>query len=103
MQVEIIYRFGLLPEAIKNLFQLTELKLLAQKLGIKKIVSGAQGGRIEFNEKPNINPANIIQLIQNNPSKYQLNGATGLRFMGEQLSAKSRITTLQTLLNRFLK
>ncbi|MGB8285615.1 MAG: transcription-repair coupling factor [Candidatus Aquirickettsiella gammari] len=103
LQVEMIDRFGLLPEAIKNLFQLTELKLLAQKLGIKKIVSGAQGGRIEFNEKPNINPANIIQLIQNNPSKYQLNGATGLRFMGEQLSAKSRITTLQTLLNRFLK
>ena len=103
LQVDMIDRFGLLPEAIKNLFQLTELKLLAQKLGIKKIVSGAQGGRIEFNEKPNINPANIIQLIQNNPSKYQLNGATGLRFMGEQLSAKSRITTLQTLLNRFLK
>ncbi len=102
LQVEMIDRFGLLPEAIKNLFQLSELKCLAKKLGIKKIVSGPQGGRIEFNEKPNINAADIIQLIQSNPSQYQLKGASCLRFMGEQATAKLRITTLQSLLKRLL-
>ncbi len=31
LQVEMIDRFGLLPQALKNLFQLSELKLIAQQ------------------------------------------------------------------------
>src|SRR5690606_10550693 len=47
LQVEMVDRFGLLPEATKNLMRLTLLELQAEKLGIKKIVAGPQGGRIE--------------------------------------------------------
>lgn len=103
LQVEMIDRFGLFPLAIKNLFQLTELKLLAQKLGIKKIVSGPKGGHIEFNEKPNINSTDIIQLIQKNPSHYKLDGPFRLRFIAEQPTAESRITTIYSLLHKFIK
>jgi transcription-repair coupling factor (superfamily II helicase) len=37
LQVEMIDRFGLLPEQVKVLFSITELKQQADKIGIKKI------------------------------------------------------------------
>ena len=101
LQVEMIDRFGLFPDAIKNLFQVTELKLLAQSLGIKKINAGPQGGFIEFSAKPQINPTVIIQLIQKKPSQYKLDGSSRLRFMLEQASAETRIKTIFDLLNIF--
>ncbi|MGC1855085.1 MAG: transcription-repair coupling factor [Candidatus Aquirickettsiella sp.] len=102
IQVEMIDRFGLLPQALKNLFQLSELKLLAQKIGIKKIVSGPQGGRIEFNQNPTINPADIIQLIQKYPLLYKLDGPTHLRFNFAQPTPELRIKNLYNLLQKFV-
>jgi transcription-repair coupling factor (superfamily II helicase) len=102
LQVEMIDRFGLLPQALKNLFQLSELKLIANEIGIKKIVSGPQGGRIEFNEKSNINPQDIIQLIQNYPTLYKLDGPTHLRFYFEQSIPELRIKNLHNLLKKFM-
>ena len=40
LQVEIIDRFGLLPAPLKQLFSVTEMKLLAQDLGIVKLDLG---------------------------------------------------------------
>ncbi|HYQ39654.1 MAG TPA: transcription-repair coupling factor, partial [Pseudomonas sp.] len=48
LQVEMIDRFGLLPEPAKNLMRLTLLKLQAEQLGIAKVEAGPQGGRLEF-------------------------------------------------------
>lgn len=102
LQVEMIDRFGLLSEAIKNLFQITELKLLGQQLGVKKISAGPQGGFIEFTENPRINPTAIIQLIQRKPSQYKLDGPSRLRYGAEQSNAELRIKNLFTLLNTLL-
>lgn len=81
LQVEMIDRFGLLPEFAKNLFKVAELKLKAQGLGIIKITTGASGkGTIEFSAHPNINPNTIIQLIQKQPSVYKLKGSNQIEF-----------------------
>ncbi|WP_333623653.1 transcription-repair coupling factor, partial [Stenotrophomonas indicatrix] len=56
LQVEMIDRFGLLPDAAKNLFAIAELKLQASSLGIRKLDLGENGGRIVFESKPNIDP-----------------------------------------------
>lgn len=79
LQVEMIDRFGLLPENTKNLFSITELKLKATPLGIKKIELGSDSGRIVFNPEPNIDPMNIIKLIQTQPKTYKLEGQDKLR------------------------
>lgn len=102
LQIEMIDRFGLLPQALKNLFQLSELKLIAQKIGIKKIVSGPQGGRIEFNENPSINLQDILRLIQKYPDLYKLDGPQHLRFNFEQPTAELRIKNIYNLLKRFM-
>jgi len=48
LQVEMIDRFGLLPDNVKNLFRVTSFKLKATPLGIRKIEFGKDGGRIIF-------------------------------------------------------
>lgn len=78
--VEMIDRFGKFPEQIRYLFKITELRLLAEKLGIHKIDAGPQGGRIEFGPNPQVDPLKIIKLIQEKPKQFALEGPHKLRF-----------------------
>ncbi|MCG8325115.1 MAG: transcription-repair coupling factor, partial [Thiotrichales bacterium] len=64
LRSEMIDRFGLLPDAVKNLFRVTVLKLKAQPIGIRKIDLGESGGRLVFQEQTNVDPESIIRLIQ---------------------------------------
>lgn len=98
LQIEMIDRFGLLPQSAKNLLLVTELKLLADKLGINKIHAAQQAGKIEFNEQPKINSAVLITLIQLHAKRYQLEGPNRLRFTLDSVSAEERIHEIQALL-----
>jgi len=100
LQVEMIDRFGLLPEPVKNLFRLTELKLLATPLGVRKIEMGAAGGRILFGAEPHIDAGEIIRLIQNQPDRYKLDGQERLRIVKPLESAEERIAEVTALLER---
>jgi transcription-repair coupling factor (superfamily II helicase) len=80
IQVEMIDRFGLLPAPVKNLISITELKIHAAVMGINKIDVGDKGGRLLFTDNPDINPINIIKLIQEKPDIYKLDGKNKLRF-----------------------
>ncbi|EIM00584.1 transcription-repair coupling factor [Rhodanobacter thiooxydans] len=98
LQVEMIDRFGLLPEPTKQLFAVASLKLMATPLGIRKLDFGASGGRIVFREKPEINPMTIIQLIQRQPRVYKLDGQDKLKVVLELPGASERIRSAQELL-----
>jgi transcription-repair coupling factor (superfamily II helicase) len=80
LQVEMIDRFGLLPQPVKTLFTLTQLKLDARQLGIRKIEATAAGGRLVFDPKPSIDPLRLIDLIQTQPQTYKLDGQERLKF-----------------------
>ncbi|MCC7635018.1 transcription-repair coupling factor [Stenotrophomonas rhizophila] len=79
LQVEMIDRFGLLPDPAKHLFAIAELKLQANALGIRKLELGENGGRIVFDAKPDIDPMAVIQLIQKQPKLYTMEGPDKLR------------------------
>ncbi|HPQ96462.1 MAG TPA: transcription-repair coupling factor, partial [Thiolinea sp.] len=83
LQAEMIDRFGLLPPQCKALFATTRIKLAAQELGIRKLDMSAAGGRILFDEKPNIDPLKIIELIQKRPWCFKLDGQNKLRITKE--------------------
>ncbi len=100
IQVEMIDRFGLLPNALKNLFALSELKLKADALGIAKIDAGEKGGKFEFTEKPNVKPETIIKLIQLQAKTFKLEGPTRLRFTLGPHDIKDRITLVDQLLEK---
>src|SRR3546814_17740419 len=79
LQVEMIDRFGLLPDQVKHLFATAELKLQADALGIRKLDLGAEGGRLQFVEKPDVDPMAVIRLIQGQPRHYRMAGPDKLR------------------------
>jgi transcription-repair coupling factor (superfamily II helicase) len=80
LKVEMIDRFGMLPEQVKALFSLTELKQQAATLGLKKIDVHALGGRLVFGAQPNINTEALIKLIQTQAQVYKLDGMEKLKF-----------------------
>jgi len=98
LQVEMIDRFGLLPEPTKTLFALSSLKLMATPLGIRKLDFGANGGRIVFRDKPEVDPLAIIKLIQSLPRVYKLDGQDKLRITLDLPGASERIRSAQEVL-----
>jgi len=102
LQVEMIDRFGLLPEPTKNLVRLTLLKLQAEKLGIKKVDAGPQGGRIEFAADTCVDPLVLIKLIQGQPKRYKFEGATQFRFLVPMERPEERFNTLEALFERLV-
>lgn len=98
LQVEMIDRFGLLPDAAKHLFAIAELKLQATTLGIRKLVLGAEGGRLQFEAKPNVDPMTVIRLIQGQPKHYRMDGPDKLRIALDLPDAAMRFSTARGLL-----
>ncbi len=98
LQVEMIDRFGLLPESAKQLFAVASLKLMATPLGIRKLDFGANGGRIVFREKPDVDPMLIIKLIQQLPRVYKLDGQDKLKITLDLPGATERIRSAQEVL-----
>jgi transcription-repair coupling factor (superfamily II helicase) len=95
-----IDRFGLLPEQVKTLFSVTELKQQAQALGIKKIEANATGGRFIFTTQPNINAEQLIHLIQTQAQVYKFDGADKLRFIQNFTSVEQKVGFITELLEK---
>jgi transcription-repair coupling factor (superfamily II helicase) len=100
LQVEMIDRFGLLPEPVKNLFRVTGLKLRATPVGIKKIEAGPKGGRIVFGPQPKVDPVRLVKLIQQQHQVYKLDGKDKLRFIKELSDAEARSLEVEHLLDK---
>ncbi|NYZ62988.1 transcription-repair coupling factor [Luteimonas deserti] len=98
LQVEMIDRFGLLPDPARHLFAVADLKLQATALGVRKIDLGEAGGRVQFTEKPHVDPMAVIRLIQGQPAHYRMDGPDKLRVTLELPEAESRIKTARGLL-----
>jgi transcription-repair coupling factor (superfamily II helicase) len=98
IQIELIDRFGLLPEQTKALLIMTELKIKAMPLGISKIDFSASGGYIEFDQDTKVEPQKIVQLIQENPYKYKFGGENKLLLDMEIESFEERCELLDQLL-----
>jgi transcription-repair coupling factor (superfamily II helicase) len=98
LQVEMIDRFGLLPEPTKNLFALASLRLRAEQVGVSRLDLGPQGGRVEFLEEAQADPAALIQLIQGNSSEYRMDGPRILRILSAQEDAGARFGQARKLL-----
>ena len=98
LKIEMIDRFGLLPDQVKALFSITELKQQAAHLGIKKIEVHAGGGRILFSAQPQINAGELIKMVQTQPQAYKFDGADKLRFTYTFKDLEDKVTFLEKLL-----
>jgi transcription-repair coupling factor (superfamily II helicase) len=101
LRVEMIDRFGLLPPPVQNLFEISNLRQKAQRLGIRSIEAGPMGGSIDFMETTPVNPITLVQLVQSEPRIYKLAGATRLRFEKELPESGDRKEYLENLFDMF--
>ncbi|MFB9066707.1 transcription-repair coupling factor [Pseudofulvimonas gallinarii] len=100
MQVEMIDRFGLLPDQVRNLFAVTALKLRATILGVRKLEFGENGGRVIFNPQPGFDPLNLIRMVQAEPKTYAFDGQDKLRIKAALPAPAQRIAAARVLLGR---
>lgn len=80
LQVEMIDRFGLLPESVKNLFKVTRLKQALKKLGVIALSLKEDKGTLTFNESPVVSPETIMKLIQVHSKRFKLKSSNALTF-----------------------
>ncbi|GAA5523491.1 transcription-repair-coupling factor [Microbulbifer aestuariivivens] len=100
LQVEMIDRFGLLPEPLKYLFRTTEIKLRASAMGIRKLEASAARGRLEFSENTSVDPLTLVKLVQNQPGMYQLAGANLLTFALDESGPEERLAQVAGVLEQ---
>lgn len=91
IKVELIDRFGLLPDPARNLLDIASIRQQAQKLGIRKIEANEKGGMMEFAPKNCVNPAWLIGLLQKQPRAYRLDGPDRLKFFVDLSERKNRM------------
>ncbi|WP_319557544.1 transcription-repair coupling factor [Thiomicrorhabdus sp.] len=97
LEIEMIDRFGLLPQQVKNLLQTTAVKLKVQAIGITKVDAGESMIRFQFSQQPEIDPVKLIQLIQSNPKQYMLKGQTELKFFDTMPDIEERVENIERI------
>jgi transcription-repair coupling factor (superfamily II helicase) len=100
LQVELIDRFGLLPEPARNLLRIAAIKQLAAGLGIEKIDAADKGGYVVFGAHSRIDPVALVQLVQNGTQAYKLQGSHRLQFRGNYEVLAQRFEAVENLLER---
>lgn len=97
LKVEMIDRFGLLPDAVQNLFLITALKIDIEPMGLARIEFGPQGGYIDFEADTQVSPQVIVKWVQTRPQDFQLAGASRLRLKKAIADHKERLAYLKDI------
>ena len=98
LQVEMIDRFGLLPDPAKNLVRQTELRLRAEALGIVKVDAGKEWARLEFGSSTPVDPLVLVKKVQSAPEQYRLEGANSFRFRLKDATTGGKLDGISRML-----
>ncbi|MBT8102130.1 MAG: transcription-repair coupling factor [Gammaproteobacteria bacterium] len=98
LQVELIDRFGLLPDSARNLMRIAAIKQSAAALGIEKIDAADGGGYLVFGSESHIDPVALVQLVQNDSRKFRLQGSHRLQIRDDLSDLEARFVIIENLL-----
>ena len=102
LKIEMIDRFGLLPDSTNNLFESSSLKNYAMGIGIHKINIYDDKAEITLKDKSMINTSKIIHLIQTKPQQFQLKNQSTLVLKEEMEADFSRIRRISKVLSNII-
>ncbi len=100
LAVELVDRFGPLPDAGSNMLQLAHLRLAARALGVRRMELGPEGGSVLFEAQNRVEPAVVLQLIHRQPHDYRLDGPLKLRVQNDMETPAERFEFARKLLER---
>jgi len=70
--------FGIVARA-QNLVRIARLILTARGLGVRRVDVGPQASQVIFDANNRVDPAQVIRMMQKDPSLYRLEGPLKLR------------------------
>ena len=97
LKVEIIDRFGPMPQHAQSLFRATRIKLRAAELGIRKINAGATSGYVLFEADNKVDAKRVLKLIQGRPKDYKMDGPLKLKFSHDARTEELLFTRIEML------
>ncbi len=97
LRVELIDRFGLLPDQAKNLFEIKILQLKSKVFDIKSISMNQHGGTVKFDTKDDNILRKLIGLIQTKHEQYKPMPNNAIRVIGDFLHAEQRFEAVEQL------
>lgn len=100
LQIEIIDRFGLLPEPTKHLLRLARIRLQCEDLGIAKLEASSEQIKLDFCRDTRVEPMTIVSLVQTQPARFALEGASKLRCRLPLLDAEAKFEFSEQLLEQ---
>ena len=103
IRMELIDRFGVPPQPVKQLFAVHQIRLKAEQLGITKIDISANGGHIEFSPETPVQAISIIQMMQKHPTFFRMDGGQRLKVIVMLEDYQKRIQFIIDLLDSLLK
>ena len=103
IRMELIDRFGIPPQPVKQLFAVHQLRLKAEHLGITKIDINTNGGYIEFSQDTPVQAMTIISMMQKHPTFFRMEGGQRLKVMVMLEDFQKRIQFINELLESLLK
>ncbi len=98
LKVEMVDRFGVLPDPARNLLDIAALRLVARSLGIRKVEVSDKGGFFNFAPHNSVDPGWLVSLLQKNPQQWKLDGPTRLRFTHDLAERKLRMEWVQSFM-----
>jgi transcription-repair coupling factor (superfamily II helicase) len=99
LQLETLDRFGLLPEAAKSVFAVSDIKLIATGLGIEKIQLRHKGGFVKFSEQTVLDPICIVNLIESSEGRIKMQDAYTLDITATLALPQDKIRYAKNLLS----
>ena len=102
LKVEMIDRFGLLPESTQNLFESSSLKNLSQEVGILKVNIYDDKAEITLNDTSSIDVSKIINLIQTKPQQFQLKNQKTIVIKEDMEADQLRIRKITDILKSLI-
>jgi transcription-repair coupling factor (superfamily II helicase) len=100
---ELIDRFGALPEEVRHLLDVVEIKGLCRQAGVEQIDAGPKGAVIAFRNKTFANPEGLIAFIREEGSRIKLQPDHRLIYYANWATPEARLQGTRELLKRLVK
>jgi transcription-repair coupling factor (superfamily II helicase) len=100
---ELIDRFGPLPEEVRHLLDIVEIKGLCRLAGIDQIDAGPKGAVIGFRNKTFANPEGLIAFIREQGSGVKLQPDHRLIYYADWETPQERLLGARDLLKRLVE
>ena len=100
---ELIDRFGPLPQEVRHLLDIVEIKGLCRQAGIEQIDAGPKGAVIAFRNKSFANPEGLIDFIREHAKQVKLQSDHRLIYYANWSTPEARLAGARDLLKRLVK